>query len=59
MRIFKLKYENDDLAKKEIEPLNLENVVYLGNGKVDVIAPKDTIFTGLEVEPKEPIHSFL
>ena len=59
MRIFKLKYENDDLAKKEIEPLNLENVVYLGNGKVDLIAPKDTIFTGTEVEPETPIHSFL
>jgi hypothetical protein len=59
MRIFKLKYENDELAKKEIKPLNLENVVYLGGGKIDVIAPKDTKFTGLEVEPKEPIHSFL
>ena len=59
MRIFKLKYESDDLAKKEIELLNLENVVYLGNGKVDLIAPKNTKFTGLEVEPKEPIHYFL
>lgn len=59
MKIFKLKYETEELAMQDIQDKKIEDAVFLGGGKVDVIAPETTKFNGLEVTPTKPIHNFL
>jgi hypothetical protein len=61
MKVFKLKYESIEAAMEDIEPRNLQDVYYFtdGTGRVDVIAPEDTIFLGEIKNPSKPIHNFL